>query len=148
MSVPSLLAGILSAVSRDMANVPLFAGVPEVLDRFTQAGCRMSILSSNSRDNILTCLRANGVANRFETVVGYRRLFGKGEAIRRFLKKRISSGERAIYVGDEVRDILAARKAGVDVAAVTWGYNTRDLLAQHAPDYLIEQPEQLQQLLH
>jgi phosphoglycolate phosphatase len=147
MSGPSLLAGVLAAVRRDMPNVRLFAGLPEALDAFGKAGCRMSILSSNSRDNILTCLRANGVAGCFESIIGYRRIYGKGEGIRRFLKGRIKPGERAVYVGDEVRDILAARKAGVDAAVVTWGYNTRQLLAEHAPDYLIERPEQLRMLL-
>jgi len=143
LRLPSLLTSVLTAVRRDMPTIRLFPNIPQVLDAFVRAGCRMSVLSSNSRDNILTCLRANGVARHFESVVGYRRLLGKGEGIRRFLKKRAAADERAVYVGDEVRDILAARKAGVDVAAVTWGYNTPELLAKQAPDYLIERPEQL-----
>jgi phosphoglycolate phosphatase len=147
MRGPSLLAGVLATVRPDMPNVRLFAGMQEALNTFGQAGCRMSILSSNSRENIMDCLGANGVAGLFESVLGYRRIFGKGDGIRRFLKGRIKPGERAVYVGDEVRDIMAARKAGVDVAAVTWGYNTRKLLAEHTPDYLIEQPEQLRMLL-
>ena len=93
----------------------------------------MSILSSNARENIVACLRANGVAGLFETVLGYRRLFGKGDGIRRFLKGRIKPGERAVYVGDEVRDIVAARKAGVEVAAVTWGYNHSQAARRMAP---------------
>jgi phosphoglycolate phosphatase len=147
VSVPSLLAGVLAAVRRDMPGVRLFPGLPEALAVFGRAGCRMSVLSSNSRENILACLRANSVAGHFEAVVGYRRIFGKGEGIRRFLRRRAAAGERAVYVGDEVRDIVAARKAGIDVAAVTWGYNMRELLAEHAPDYLFEQPEQLRRLL-
>ncbi|HTU19979.1 MAG TPA: HAD-IA family hydrolase [Gemmataceae bacterium] len=145
--VPSLLSGLLSAVARDMPAVRLFPKMPEILDAFVRGGCRMSVLSSNSRDNILTCLRANGVADHFESILGYRRIVGKGEGIRRFLKERAAAGERAVYVGDEVRDIQAARKAGVDVAAVAWGYNTSELLAKQAPDYLMERPEQLLSLL-
>lgn len=144
---PSLLTSLLAAVRRDMPNVRLFPGVADVLDALAQAGCRMSVMSSNSRDNILACLRANGVAGRFESILGYRRLFGKGDGIRRFLKGHAAAGERAVYIGDEIRDIAAARKAGVDVAAVTWGYNTRALLAKHAPDYLIERPEEILTLL-
>lgn len=146
-SVPSLLAGVLAGVRRDMPGVRLFPGVSEVLDAFGRAGCGMSVLSSNSRENILACLRANGVADRFESVVGYRRLFGKGDGIRRFLRSHAAAGQRVVYVGDEVRDIAAARKAGVDVAAVSWGYNTRRVLAEHAPDFLFERPEQLLTLL-
>jgi phosphoglycolate phosphatase len=92
-------------------------------------------------------LQANGVARHFESVIGYRRIFGKGEGIRRFLKMQALAGERVVYVGDEVRDIVAARKAGVGVASVTWGYNTRELLTKHSPDYVIERPEQLLTLL-
>jgi phosphoglycolate phosphatase len=145
--VPSLITGVLARVRRDMPGIRLFPGMHEVLDAYKRAGSRMSVLSSNSRDNILRCLQANGVASHFESVIGYRRIFGKGEGIRRFLKRRALAGERAVYVGDEVRDIVAARKAGVDVASVTWGYNTRDLLTRHAPDYVIERPEQLLTLL-
>jgi phosphoglycolate phosphatase len=145
--VPSLVAGVLAAVRRDMPAVPLFPGVPEALDALGRAGCRMSVLSSNSRDNILACLRANDVAGSFESVVGYRRIFGKGEGIRRCLRGRAAAGQRAVYVGDEVRDIAAARKAGVDVAAVSWGYNTRELLAEYDPDFLVERPGQLPNLL-
>lgn len=148
LSIPSLLIGVLAAVRRDMPDVRLFPNIPEVLDTLRRKGCRMSVLSSNSRDNILACLQANGVASHFESVIGYRRIVGKGEGIRRYLKDRCVAGERAVYVGDEVRDIAAARKAGIDVAAVSWGYNTRKLLNEHAPDFLIERPEQLLTLLN
>ena len=56
LSVPSLLAGVLAAVRRDMPGVRLFPGLPEALDTFGRAGYRMSVLSSNSPDNILACL--------------------------------------------------------------------------------------------
>ena len=145
--VPSILAGVLTAVQRDMENTRVFPGMKEVLGAFARAGCQMSILSSNSRDNILACLRANGIADYFGSVIGYRRILGKGDGLRRFLKGQATTAERAIYVGDEVRDILAARNAGMDVAAVSWGYNTRPLLAEHRPDYLMDRPEQLLTLL-
>jgi phosphoglycolate phosphatase-like HAD superfamily hydrolase len=31
----------------------------------------------------------------------------------------------------------------VAVAGVTWGFNARELLARHGPDYLIDRPEEL-----
>ena len=43
-----------------------------------------------------------------------------------------------LYVGDEVRDIRACRRAGIDVAAVDWGYNTRASLAQARPTYEVD----------
>jgi phosphoglycolate phosphatase len=147
VNLPSVVSAVLASVRQDMAGIRLFAGIGETLEALKRAGCRMSVLSSNAPENIQTCLQANGVAAYFEAIHGYRRVWGKGEGIRRFLKRRAAASDRAVYVGDEVRDIVAARKAGVTMAAVTWGYNTRQILADHHPDYLIETPAQLVTLL-
>ena len=45
--------------------------------------------------------------------------------------------ERFLLVGDEIRDIEAARKAGVRVASVGWGYNHVDALRERQPDELL-----------
>jgi phosphoglycolate phosphatase len=51
-----------------------------------------------------------------------------------------------LSIGDEVRDIAAARKAGIAIAAVTWGYNSRAALERAHPDYLVTRPAELLQL--
>ena len=51
-----------------------------------------------------------------------------------------------LYVGDEVRDIEAAKKAGIRIAAVTWGYNSKKALEAYKPDYLVTKPEELLQI--
>ena len=51
--------------------------------------------------------------------------------------------ENILYVGDTIGDIEASRKAGIRVAAVTWGYNTKESLEAAKPDFLISQPEEL-----
>jgi phosphoglycolate phosphatase len=145
--LPTVVAGVLAAVRREMPNVPLFPGVAGVLEALGRSGLRMAVLSSNSRENVLACLRANGAQDYFEAVVGYRRVFGKGRAIRRLIRTRGFEGRRAIYVGDEVRDVAAARQAGIDIAAVTWGYNTRELLAAQGADFLVDSPDELLALL-
>jgi len=52
-----------------------------------------------------------------------------------------------IYIGDEVRDIKAAKRAAVSVAAVTWGFNTKEALSKHEPDWLISTPDELAKLM-
>jgi phosphoglycolate phosphatase len=41
--------------------------------------------------------------------------------------------ERFLLIGDEIRDIEAARKAGVHIGAVAWGYNHIDALRARCP---------------
>jgi phosphoglycolate phosphatase len=146
-SLPWLRREMLTAQRSQMASIRLFPGVLDTLQAVRRNGYRMSVLSSNSKDNIQTCLRANQAEGLFESVVGYPRLFGKARAIRRLVKNHGLDGQHLLYVGDEVRDIEAARKAGVAVAAVTWGLNTPHVLAQHEPDFLFERPDQFLDLL-
>ena len=75
-------------------------------------------------------------------MVGYPRLFGKATAIRKLLRREDVEPREFLYVGDEVRNVEAARKAGVDVAAVAWGYNAAELLSRHTPTYLWDNPDE------
>ena len=48
-----------------------------------------------------------------------------------------------VYVGDETRDVQAARFALIKVVSVTWGFNTKEILRKQRPYYLIDEPKQL-----
>jgi phosphoglycolate phosphatase-like HAD superfamily hydrolase len=48
-----------------------------------------------------------------------------------------------MYIGDETRDIEAAKKIGIGVVAVTWGYQAGDILKAASPDALVEHPGDL-----
>ena len=69
--------------------------------------------------------------------------FGRGANEGAALGSKGLHADQVVYVGDEVRDIKAARQAGVAMAAVTWGFHRRELLAPCRPDYLLERPEEL-----
>jgi phosphoglycolate phosphatase len=79
--------------------------------------------------------------------VGYPRLFGKGKALRRIVRAERLDSSEVLYVGDEVRDIEAARKARVASAAVTWGLNTEAILRAGGPDLVAADPLILHQLI-
>src|SRR5208337_4049515 len=57
--------------------------------------------------------------------------------------------DQTIYVGDAVRDIEAARRAGVRSAAALWGFTKSDDLKAHHPDLAFNHPrEALDYLAH
>lgn len=147
LRLPLLMREFLAALKQEVAKVRLFPEIPETLAAVRGLGCRMGILSSNSRDNILACLEANGVADSFEFVVGYMRLLGKGRALRRLLRDRRVEPQRVLYVGDELRDLEAAREARTDVAAVSWGLHAGEFLAEQGPTYLVSAPSEIPSLL-
>ena len=62
------------------------------------------------------------------------------------------TADESVSVGDTVTDITACRtlrrrtpdrEQRVATVAVTWGYDTKEELLHHKPDYLIEKPEEL-----
>jgi phosphoglycolate phosphatase len=134
--LPMLVKEYLAATRGSMETIRLFDGLPQILDRLGASGVRQGVLSSNSEANIRVCLRANGVEALFDFVVGYPRLFGKGRALRRILKKEGIAPTQLLYIGDEVRDVEAASQAGVDVAAVAWGFNAQEQLSRASPTHL------------
>jgi phosphoglycolate phosphatase len=91
--VPRLLREMRAARRGQMASTRLVAGLSPVLEQIRRAGCRMDILSSNARDNILACLRANQAVELFDRVVGYSRLLGKARPLRRMLRLRAAAGD-------------------------------------------------------
>jgi phosphoglycolate phosphatase len=145
--VPMLVREMLKAQSSRMSHVRLCTGVPDVLAAFRDLGCRQGIVSSNAEDNIRTCLRANGAEDFFEFIVGYTRLTGKQRALRRAVKRFDLVPEAVLYIGDDARDVRAAKTADIDIVAVSWGISARQLLEKQQPTYLVDSPAELLSLL-
>ncbi|MCX6820719.1 MAG: HAD hydrolase-like protein, partial [Candidatus Aenigmarchaeota archaeon] len=70
-------------------------------------------------------------------------LLGKARRIKAIMKKHGYGRADVVYVGDEVRDIEAARKVGVKVIAVGWGINKSRRLKAEKPDFFVRTPVQL-----
>jgi len=68
-------------------------------------------------------------------------LSGKPGRFRRILRASAIPAARAIALGDELRDIEAARACGLTAAAVAWGYARPALLAASRPDMVFQAPE-------
>ncbi len=55
--------------------------------------------------------------------------------------------EDVVYVGDSDVDFRTARNTGVPIVSVSWGFRDREVLEALGPDYLIDRPEQLLELV-
>ncbi len=141
--VPFLFQRFLSELQSNLDGVRTYSGIAETIQAIKSTGIRQCVVSSNSEANISQCLKQEQLQHQFESIVGYSRLFGKENAIRKAARAASVDLDRTLYVGDEVRDIEAGLKAGVDVVSVTWGLNNRSLLGKHQPRFLIDRPEQI-----
>lgn len=134
--LPAIMAHVRQMMREMAPTVQLFDGMAEALTRLRASGLRMVVLSSNSTANVQRVLGPQA-AHWFDDFECGTDMFGKSAKLKRLLTRHRVAPERCVLVGDEMRDIDAARKAGVHVASVAWGYNHIDALRGHHPDALI-----------
>jgi phosphoglycolate phosphatase len=140
--LPFLLKRVKEEFPREVRHVKLFPGVVELLLSLKSRGYRLGIVSSNSEANIRSLLNQNNLEYLFDFVTTAS-TFGKGKVIERMMKKYNCSKSDAIYIGDEIRDIQAARSIQIRIVAVAWGFNAATALIDKQPDLLITQPKAL-----
>lgn len=116
---------------------PLFDGVPEALRAIAARGVKIAVVSSNAEVNVRRALgpHLSCLVSGWSCGAG---MFGKARHFRDVLKKMKVVPDRALAVGDEVRDIEAAREVGLKTAAVTWGFGTKPALEAEKPDLMFE----------
>ena len=131
--LPAIMAHVRTLMQEIDPSVHLFDGIPDALARLKAGGMRLAVVSSNSLENVQRVLGPDTVA-LFDDYECGTDLFGKPAKIDRLLKRHDTAPERFLLVGDEMRDIDAARKAGVRVGSVAWGYNHVDALRERGPD--------------
>lgn len=140
--VPSIARRGLQLLHERIHLVEPITGISEALTTLSKRGERLAILTSNSQANVEAFLSKHELPH-FEFVSCSSKLFGKGREIRRILRKEKLIPSDILYIGDETRDIEAAKETGLRMAAVTWGYNSAEALRALEPDYLISSPSDL-----
>jgi phosphoglycolate phosphatase len=144
--LPFLIAQGKKELSREIENVALIPGMKETLVGLKNKGFTLGILTSNSKENVTKFLRKNNL-NCFSFIYSGRDLLGKDKVIRRMLSERRLARKEVIYLGDEIRDIEACKKIGVKIAAVSWGLSSREALERYEPDWVIDSPQELLDLV-
>lgn len=123
--------------AQDLSGIPLFAEAPAALKRLHDAGVTLAIVSSNSEANI----RAMFGTDTATLIAHYEcgsSLHGKAKRFRAVLRKAHLTAADAISIGDELRDIEAAREAGIAFGAVTWGYTHGAAMKAAGPDFAFD----------
>ncbi len=144
---PNLLVKYRSDFGKRLSEVKIFEGVGKTLKSLHQKRHKIYLMSTNSTQNITKFLTTNNVVDLFDSIDGNIGIFGKAAALKSVIKKHSLSPENCYYIGDETRDIEAATKAGIKSIAVTWGYNGPKILKAAKPDWIVNQPSAIAELI-
>jgi phosphoglycolate phosphatase len=144
--LPKVIKKARNFIHADMQKLDSFANLPAVLTELNNAGVLLGILTSNSRENVLAWLKHQQLEELFNFIHVESNFFGKKHSLKRILRKYKINKNHAFYVGDETRDVDAAKLCGIHAVAVTWGFNSETILASHRPHYLVREPNDLLEL--
>jgi phosphoglycolate phosphatase len=127
------------------ASIALFGGAETMLRSLAAAGLRLALVSSDSEANAR--VKLGGAAALFSDYDCSASIFGKPAKFRRILERTAIDPARVIAIGDETRDIEAARATGIACAAVTWGYAAPNALKALEPDLVFERMDDIPRAL-
>jgi phosphoglycolate phosphatase len=140
--IPALVAGVRNLMAEHIHEFRLFDGIAESLQLLHSRGVILGIVSSNSRENVQHILGLENAALIRHHAAGAS-IFGKATKLRAVLKAGRILAHEAIYVGDEIRDAEAARKAGLAFGAVGWGHHSLETLRDQNPEECFSQPREI-----
>jgi len=133
------LLGLLAKKQMQIINkAKIFPGIKNIFDELRKRDIKIIILSSNTTENIEKWLVHQKI--KVDKIITNNNIFGKDKLLRKM-------GRQFVYVGDEVRDVEACKKAGVKMISVTWGFNTKEALKKAGADYLVDNRTELRKLL-
>lgn len=139
----------LPLIARDMrrrnalADIALFEGMAQIIESLVARGIHVAIASSNSETNIRKVL--GRTADNIAYFSCGASLFGKSRHFRRLMRSYDPRG--VLCIGDETRDIGAARAVNIRCIGVTWGYASASALSAERPDHLVHSVAELGALL-
>ncbi|HEY3568959.1 MAG TPA: HAD hydrolase-like protein [Thermoanaerobaculia bacterium] len=140
------LPQIARQVRREMAleidAIRLFPGVDQVLRELARQGVELAVVTSSSLDNVRRILGPETAALIRHYACGVA-LFGKGPKLRKILRASGVPAAEAIAIGDEIRDLEAARAEGIAFGAVAWGYTRPEALRAQGPEEMFAGPEEI-----
>jgi phosphoglycolate phosphatase len=139
--LPKLISESQSKLSQFMNDAKKFEGIDQVIKKL-ETDRKLIIVSSNRKRIIKSFLKKEKL-DSFVKVFGSASLFGKSATIQKAIKKLKISPKHALYIGDEVRDLVACKEANVDMIAVSWGYDDISLLAQENAKYIASDIDEL-----
>lgn len=145
--LPFMIRRFTQELNREIPSLQLFPEMKETLLELKQQGHLLGIVSTNSVRNIQEFLRIQNLTSTFDFVSANYALFRKSRLILKILQQHQFQSSQVYYVGDETRDIEAARKSRVYAIAATWGFNSAEILQANCPDFLINSPKELLPLI-
>lgn len=140
--LPLIARHMHALAARDAAGIGRFPGIDAMLADLFAMGVPLAVLSSNREDTVRRVLGPDN-AGRIARYACGASLFGKGRRLAGLMARMRVAPQEVLCIGDEIRDLDAARSLGCAFGAVAWGFTDARALAARDPDYLFAHPAEI-----
>ncbi len=142
--LPVIVFYVRRKLARLMPQLKPFDQIPLVLSKLSKENT-LGIITSNSTKSVNIFLQKNNLQAYFDFVYSSINFIDKSARINNALVKHNLKVEESYFIGDETRDMNAAKLTGLKTLAVAWGIESKELLAHANPDAILSNPKELLQ---
>lgn len=144
--IPQFLDLVIETGHSIIEETFLFEGMKTALEQLKDE-YYLTVVSNNSTGIILPGLEKEGAVTLFDSVTGSDEGVSKSERLRIMQEHFCADIEQCWMVGDGINDIEAAHEAQWKSVAVTWGFQSRELLETRKPTAVLDSIPELHELL-
>ncbi|HAN41213.1 MAG TPA: hypothetical protein DCQ12_04795 [Candidatus Cloacimonas sp.] len=140
--MPRLVRMVLEEYRHIISHLQPCEGILELLSELKQRQISHALLSSNDDQNLAAFLTQYQI-DSFAWVEGTEGVLNKSSYLKKQIRKHKLQQYDLYYIGDEIRDIEAARSNKIKSIAVSWGLHSHRHLQKQQPDYLVDKPSEI-----
>jgi pyrophosphatase PpaX len=130
--------------------VTVYPGIVQTVGALKAAGLATGLVTSKNRQGALRGLSLARLEQLMDVLVCADEVDNPKphpEPVEKAVALLGADPKRTVYVGDSIHDMVSGRAAGVRTAAALWGPFGRQHLEGAEPDYWLEQPGELLELV-
>jgi phosphoglycolate phosphatase len=146
--VDVFVQGCLKRFAKKKSPPAIFSELSTIIRNFA-INNKLAIITTNSSQNVIAFLVEHGLEECIHAVYGVDIPGSKAQKIS-IAQKRFSADpkrESVFMIGDSLSDIRAAKEASVMSIAVTWGHQSLEYLLSGDPDYVVDFPHDLIEII-
>ena len=129
-----------------MFKVEPYEGIPELLEELKRRKIRIAVLSNKPHDRAVDNVEGIFGKGYFDLVNGQKdSIPRKPDPAGAYLtaEKLGVKPKECLYIGDSETDMKTGAAAGMDTAAVLWGFRKKEELLAYRPQYVVQQPGEI-----
>jgi phosphoglycolate phosphatase len=135
--LPMIARYVRNRFAADIDQISMFPGAGAMIDELAAAGYAIAVVSANGESSIRKVLGEHVRHVRY--ISGGVSLFGKRGKLLRMSRLAGVAPADTIVIGDELRDLNAAKKAHMAFGAVSWGMTQADALLANGASAVFSQ---------